>query len=236
MAQHYDTPGFAYDTPGLFYDDATPGSVTSHPMKKAKVVFIRSDAESVAGVTESIVAAMTGNANFPTPAPALAGLSTKAAALRAKKADITQLESDLATARSDQKTMILDLKHDVFMLRDYVQDESDGDESKIHSAGMQVVGERQPVGPMPPVQNLKVLVSDMTGTLEAEWRPINGALVYLIETALTAEGQYTQVTACSRSHCTITDLVPGTKYWVRVRAVGAAGLGPYSDVAYKIAA
>lgn len=236
MAPHYDTPGLVFDDPTLFYDDATPSSVTPHRMKKAKVTFVRNDAETVAGVTESIVAAMTGNANFATPAPTLASLTGKATALRVKKQSVTDLETQLSTARSEQKVLINELKLEVYMLRDYVQDETDGDESKIHSAGMQIVGERQPVGPLPQVQNLKVMVSDLTGTLEAEWRPINGALVYLIETALTAEGQYTQVTACSRSRCTITDLVPGTKYWVRVRAVGAAGLGPYSDVAYKIAA
>ena len=236
MAPHYDTPGLVFDDPTLFYDDATPISVTPHRMKKAKVTFVRNDAETVAGVTESIVAAMTGNANFATPAPTLASLTIKATALRVKKQSVTDLETQLSTARSEQKVLINELKLEVYMLRDYVQDETDGDESKIHSAGMQIVGERQPVGPLPQVQNLKVMVSDLTGTLEAEWRPINGALVYLIETALTAEGQYTQVTACSRSRCTITDLVPGTKYWVRVRAVGAAGLGPYSDVAYKIAA
>ena len=236
MADYYDTPGLAYDTPGLFYDDATPGNVTHHTMKKAKVVFPRSDAETVASVTESIVAAMTGNANFATPAPTLASVSTKAAAVRAKKLAITGLESDLSTARTDLKTLIVDLKTDVYMLRDYVQDQADGDESKIHSAGMQIVGERQPVGPMPAVQNLKVMISDMSGTLDAEWQTVAGSLVYLIETALNPEGTWTQATACSRSRCTITGLVPGTKYWVRVRAVGAAGLGPYSDVAYKIAA
>lgn len=233
---HYDSPGLVYDDPTVFYDEATPVSVTPHPMKKAKVTFIRSDAETIASVTESIVAAMTGNANFATPAPTLASLSAKAAALRLKKQSVIDLDTQLTTARTEQKTLITELKDEIFMLRDYVQDESDGDEAQIHSAGMQMVGDRQPVGPLPAVQNLKVMVSDLSGTLDAEWRPIAGALVYLIETATTAEGTYTQVTACSRARCTLTDLLPGTKYWVRVRAVGAAGLGPYSDVAYKIAA
>ena len=236
MADYYDTPGIEYDSPGFIYSDATPGSVTPHAMKKAKVTFVRNDAETVASVTESIVAAMTGNAHYGTPAPTLASLTLKATALRAKKLAITELETQLSTARTDQKDMILDLKHDVFMLRDYVQDEADGDESKIHSAGMQVIGERQPVGPMPAVQNLKVMVSDMTGTLDTEWQTVFGCLVYLVEVATNPEGDWKQVAASSRSRCTILDLVPGTKYWVRVRAVGAAGLGPYSDVAYKIAA
>ncbi len=35
---------------------------------------------------------------------------------------------------------------------------------------------------------------------------------------------------------TETGLTSGTKYWIRVRAVGASGFGPWSDPAVKMAA
>ncbi len=233
---HYDTPGIAYDAPGLCYDGATPETVTITKMKKAKITLSSTTPDEVANIADGIIAAMTGNAAFPTPNPALAGVTTQTAAVRAKKLLITGLETDLATARGELKDEVGELKNNLLMLRDYVQAESDGDANLIHSAGMQIVGERTPVGPLPQVSNLKVSGTDAEGTLQAEWQPVYGAFTYLIETATNSEGPWTQYTAATRSRAALAGLTPGTKYWVRVRAVGAAGLGPYSDLACKIAA
>ena len=39
----------------------------------------------------------------------------------------------------------------------------------------------------------------------------------------------------TKSKATVTGLTSGTKYWFRVRAIGATGPGPWSDPATKIA-
>ena len=233
---NFDTPGIFWDQPGLYYDAATPGSVIPKPMKKVKLSTSKLKPNETADLTDAIVANMTGNASFPTPAPTLASLTAKAAAVRVKRTLLTNMESDLTTERGLLADLTGDLKLNLAMLADYVQDESDGDPNKIHSAGMQVMGERTPVGPMPPVENLKVSMSDAEGTLNSEWQPVFGAFVYLVEMAPAPDGPWTQMSATTKARHTLTNLTPGTKYWVRVRAVGAAGSGPYSDVACRMAA
>ena len=39
----------------------------------------------------------------------------------------------------------------------------------------------------------------------------------------------------TKSKATVSGLATGTKYWFRVRAIGAAGPGPWSDPATKVA-
>lgn len=205
-------------------------------MKKVKLSISRLNANETADLAEAIVAKMTDNPHFPEPEPPLDGLSEQAGTVRKKRMLITNLEATLTTERGLLAGMLGGLKLDLHKLADHVQDKSDGDPNKIHSAGLLCVGDRVPVGPMPQVLNLKISVTDSEGVLRSEWQPVFGAFGYLVETATSPDGPWTQATATSRARHTLSGLTPGTKYWVRVRAVGAAGSGPYSDPACRIAA
>ena len=66
---------------------------------------------------------------------------------------------------------------------------------------------------------------------------VRGLQTYVIEltedpTGLTG---WRNVGITKKSNHTITGLVSGRRYWVRVAAVGAAGQGPWSEVATKVA-
>jgi hypothetical protein len=205
-------------------------------MKKAKLTTSRLKADETAAITDAIIASMTGNAAFTTPSPSLASLGTQADGIRARLITIATLETDLVTEKGLLVDDLAVLKLDLASLVGYVQHESHGDPNIIHSAGLQVVGDRIPVGPLAQVSNLKLAFGDQEGALTVDWQPIYGAFVYLVETSANPDGPWTQVTATTRARFTLENLTPGTKYWVRVRAVGAAGFGPYSDPACKMAA
>ena len=66
---------------------------------------------------------------------------------------------------------------------------------------------------------------------------LRGLQTYVLEltedpTGLTG---WRNVGVTKKSSHTITGLVSGRRYWVRVAAVGAAGQGPWSEVATKVA-
>lgn len=230
-----DDPNVVFDAPGLFWDMATPSS-TPINMKQVKLPVAGLKVTEVADLTDVIVAKMTGNAAFPTPDPALADLTAGAAALRAKTTLIQSLESTLSTERDLLGGLFAEHKIELRKLANYVQDESHGDAAIIHSAGMSVKGERTAATVPTQVQNLKVSVTDAEGTLESEWQPVLNAVVYLVEIRPDTSQVWAQVAAITRSRVTISELTPGTKYWVRVRAIGSAGSGPFSDLACRIAA
>lgn len=58
----------------------------------------------------------------------------------------------------------------------------------------------------------------------------------MVELASTSEGPWAQVNIITRVSYAFTGLTPGQKYWVRVRALGTLGFGPWSDPACRMAA
>ena len=231
----YDTPGLYWDMPGLRYDEPAPHAVPIR-MKKIKLGIGRSNPDDTAAFTETIVSAMTGNANFPTPDPALTTLANAAQAIRDKKLEITNMEAGLKAARDQLATLSSSAKDEVRKMANYVENKSDGAVDKIHSAGFSVKDDPEPRGPLSQVQNLRVQFSDNEGQLEGRYNTVPGAAMYVVETATNPEGPWAQAAITTRTTLMLTDLTPGTKYWVRVRAIGSSGVGPWSDPACKMAA
>ena len=87
-----------------------------------------------------------------------------------------------------------------------------------------------------PPQNLLGIATDIEGQTKLKWNLVRGAKSYIVECATSPDGPWVQVTVTTRISCLATNLTPGTKYWFRVRAVGAAGLSGWSDPAAKLAA
>jgi hypothetical protein len=108
-----------------------------------------------------------------------------------------------------------------------------GDEAKILTTGAPIKGQRQPVGPMAAPQNLAVTGGDLEGTIDAQWDPERGASAFTGEYSLSPTGPFTQFYVGPKSSATATGLVSGTIYYLRVRAVGASGPGPWSDIAQR---
>ena len=186
-----------------------------------------------ADLADLLVTNMTGNVNYLTPSPGLATLTAKATAARAKQtarnvagAALTLADSELVTA-DDELTAALT------STGEYIQSASGGDETKIVSSGAGVSAPAAPVGPLPAPTNLRASGGDLEGTADLQWDPVRGRTTYIVECATTAGGPWTQIYVGSRSSTTATGLISGAQYWFRVRAVGAAGPGPWSDPATK---
>jgi hypothetical protein len=83
-------------------------------------------------------------------------------------------------------------------------------------------------------QHLSASVGDHSGTMDLHWDAIRrGVQTYVAEYATAPAGPWTQGYIARASKCNITGLTPGTLYYFRVKAVGAAGPSEYSDIAEK---
>ncbi len=118
----------------------------------------------------------------------------------------------------------------------YVEAASGGDAAKIESAGMSVRAPRTPPVVPGPVLALALTEGDFPGTLDVAFDPTAGAKSYEVQTSADpmSEATWAFKMSLAKSSGTIEGLTSGAKRWVRVRAVGAAGVGPWSDPATKV--
>jgi hypothetical protein len=109
----------------------------------------------------------------------------------------------------------------------------------ITSAGMAVAGVNStPVGPMPKVEGLTATAGDSEGVVDLSWNAIRRGLQnFLVELSEDPTGQSGWHFALNsrKSSAAATGLKSGQRYWFRVTAEGAAGPGPASIPATKVA-
>jgi hypothetical protein len=178
---------------------------------------------------------MTGNASFTAPNPTLTVFGTKITDATTKVAAYNASVTASQTAMSDRDTSLEALRQTMRQLAAYVENASGGDAVKIESAGMGVRAAATKIGVPAQVLNLVLTAGDFDGTLDAACDAVYGASSYEIQTSadpMTATSWAFKMTS-SKSSATLEGLTSGAKVWVRVRAIGAAGPGPWSDPAVK---
>lgn len=192
-----------------------------------------------------IVIAMTGNANFTTPNPALSSITSAADSV--ETAYDNQNLSDKAKAiqvSASRKQLIALLSQ----LGDYVANIANGDAGVMVSAGMDASTDRAPSQIPAAPQKLSAVSILAEGQAKAKWQKVKGAHVYVVEisddVAAVNSGTgvsvnplpstarsfitWTQADIVTQTHCVLTGLTSGIKYAIRVYAVGAKGKGFYS--------
>jgi hypothetical protein len=206
-------------------------------MKKVKLALAKKTPSQTAEFADGLVEALTGNTNVPAPDPALTVLTDGAQAIRDKISEISGTEALLGSQQTQLVTLAATLKLDIRKLADHVEDKCDGDAAKLQTTGFEIVGDPQPLGQLPQVQNLRVEPTSVEGQLIARWKKVPGARNYVLDQATNPEGPWTlNVATTTRTSHTFAGLTPGTKYWFRARAFGTTGFGGWSDPACKIAA
>ena len=195
-----------------------------------------SPAEKVS-FTEDRITSLNSNAGtFPQPNPSVPVLTQAKNNLDTRLKAIAQMESSLEAERAAAVTAEAELDANLEQTASYVENVAKGEASIILLAGFPLAQEPAPIGQLAPPQNLLGVATDLEGTTKLKWNGVHGAKSYIVECATSPDGPWTQVTVTTRISCNAANLTPGTKYWFRVRAVGAAGLSGWSDPAAKLAA
>ena len=183
----------------------------------------------------NLIAKSTGNPALPTPAPPFVTVKTKRDALRALMDQLSAAETLVKSLRNAIYDGAGELSDSISIAASYTEATTEGDGTEILSIGFDVVGAPSTaVVSMTRVTHLVLSAGDHAGSVDAGWDPVPSARLYELHTAPTSADNAVWTPygiPQSRSSITITDLVPGQKIWVRVRALGAGDqpAGEWSD-------
>ena len=177
----------------------------------------------------------TNVAVFATPNPTMTAYGTVITTLTTKNATVVSLRSQLVAAMNDRDVAEKAFDASTTQLAAYVENIANGDPVKIAQAGMSVKAASAPLGVPSQVQNLTLTAGDNAGEVDLQWDP-NGSRNFEIQSSadpVTATSWVNQPST-TKSKTTLAGFTSGSRIWVRVRATGAGGKGPWSDPATKI--
>jgi hypothetical protein len=182
--------------------------------------------------SKQVITSMTANANFATPIPALAAVTTAITAADAANADLKVARKATVTKASILDDKLADLDSIINQLAAYVENTAKGDDTKIKSAGMGVKSHGTPAGLPSAPENL-LSAAAIQNEVELNWDKVFGARSYVVQITQDVSGSssWTIAVVVTKAKASIKNLDSGKKYWFKVAAVGAAGQGPWSDPA-----
>ncbi len=199
---------------------------------KVLINFVRFNDASFEAKGHNIVEHMDGNANFPTPVPAITVVADSSDAYTsALIAASTGNRADIAVKNQARQ----DLEELLRLLASYINFTAAGDRSKLLTTGYDVSKEKAPVIITKP-ENITVTNGMNAGDLVVSVNAVKGAKSYVHEYANEtdfAAGNWQSVTASQRKYV-FSELEPGKKYYCRVAAVGARDQVVYSDPMARI--
>jgi len=193
-----------------------------------------------------MVTAMTGNANFANPSPALATVAQAA----------TDLENAIVAAQDGGKSKTAAMRVKEVVLQNiltqlglYVEATANGDDSILLSSGANA----KHISGAPQVPAAPMHVNGTNGQAEGsallDWDAVKNARVYVVEqlddvstiqanrsigpvaiggVVAPVVANWHQVAIITKSKLLLTGLVSGNKYAFRIYCVGAAGNSNYS--------
>jgi hypothetical protein len=187
-------------------------------MKVSAVLKMPKSAKKVSTFAQSVVTALSDNASFPSPTPALATVSADITALEAAESAVLARTKGAAQTRNLKLAAIhTDLEH----LLAYVQQVADANvttaESVIQSAGMSVrkvtLHNRAPIAVSQgtPAGTAHLVAKSASRRASYEWQ-------YSID-----QKTWTNAPSTLQAKTNISGLTVGTTYFFRVRPVLATG-------------
>jgi len=184
---------------------------------------------------KKVQTALTGNPHVRVPNPPLPALEVL---ITTAETGVNAYEAEKAVLRTKKHVRdeaIRALADGLRIQADTVQAVTGGDPEKIETTGFRVRIRPTPVGTPAQVTNLTLAAGPVEATLKAAWKPVRGVRSYEVEASpdpITATSWIFKGTV-TKSKATLNSFSSGAKIWVRIRGVGAAGAGPWSDPAVK---
>lgn len=193
--------------------------------------------DELAALAGKILGALTGNANFPDPIPALTDLTTVVNDYRSKHEIAIRGGSvlDIRIKNESKKHLLYQLSQ----LAHYVNTESAGNLAVLTSSAMILA--KQPTGKQVPYTIERVILKDgsLSGQMRVDFTPQKSIWEYEIQIGEWPDnvmdilwGQ-SYFTTTSRGNI-VVPLIPGTKYYVRVRARNAKGSSDWTEAVSMI--
>lgn len=184
----------------------------------------------------NVIAKMTGNAHFATPAVSLATLKTLADQLTVAIEEATNGSRQSKIVRDDIVTKVKDLLR---TQADYVRTVAAGDKAILESSGFELAKQPEPLGVPAAPAFLNCRMTGIVGELELRFGGVHGATGYRImftDKDPATNNEWTTLGFTARVTYLVTELDPYKPYWFCVSAIGYAGEGAKCDPAIGRAA
>ena len=183
-----------------------------------------------------VIAQMTGNPNFTTPAVTVVVMKALADALEAAIEDATNGSRQSKLVRNQ---LALDARAMLRAQADYVRSVCGGDPVKLGSSGFELSKKPEPIGLPGIAQDMQARMTGLRGDVELRWKSVHGAHGYQVwmtasDPAISANWEAIGYT--TRVRHLVSDLESFKAYWFCVSAIGSAGEGAQSDPAMGRAA
>lgn len=180
----------------------------------------------------NLVTKLTLNPAFTNPTPALADVTAAANALEAA---INAYEVNPGPNELIDRSLAYDrVKALVTDLGSYIQAASNGDLELIKSAGCVVRRTSSPIGELPASKFMLAVPTAFPGRIDISWGAVYGRQVYELEFCdgdPNVQGNWQTLVLTAKNRHSATGLKSDTVYYFRVKAIGAAGIGPVSEPA-----
>ncbi len=191
----------------------------------------------LAALALNVVANMSGNTNFATPAVPLAELATATDRLEELIQQATNGSRQSRLLRDDQLAVVKALLR---AQADYVRSVCAGDRTKLESSGFELARQREPIGIPGMPQRVEARMTGLGGEVELRWRSVHGAHGYQVwmtdQDPAATNTKWQAVGFTTRVRHMVTDLEAYKAYFFCVSAIGTAGEGAKSDPALGRAA
>ena len=186
----------------------------------------------------TVVTKATGNPDATGSDPTVAQIAAAADTL-----ETTSLAAENARKTSETATTVQTSAENaadrvITKFAKFAENKTDGDPARLQGLGFAIrAATTTPIGQLTQPQNLVILVGDNDGELDPDWDSVKGTKTYEVQSSHDpiTPTSWTGAAMVTKSKATVSGLATGTKYWFRVRAIGSAGPGPWSDPATKVA-
>lgn len=180
---------------------------------------------------KTIETGMTNNAHFRSVPKAQDLITELASSRNALEKAIELAEYGDKRALAARNLCEKDLDEKIRKLAGFVNVEAGGDETLIQAAGFELRRRNNQPKPMTPPLSPNLKRTETSGEIALQWKPVPNSKNYFIEISPADKPvkNWKTTTYSTKSRCVIDGLNPGAKYIVRVRAIGAHGVGPPSE-------
>ncbi|QQR84892.1 MAG: fibronectin type III domain-containing protein [Flavobacteriales bacterium] len=205
-------------------------------MNNIKLSLFKLIPTALLALLRTVIANLTGNANFPTPKISVADMILQADALEAA---ITAATNGDRQSRILRDNLVMETRDMLRVQADYVRSVCNGDKAMLESSGFELAKQREPIEKVGVPQYVTAETGKGAGEVEFRWRGVHGAHGYTMERGtMNAQGQmeWEALPFTTRTRNILTGLDSHQLYSLRVTAVGVNGPGLVSAVVQAVAA
>lgn len=171
---------------------------------------------------------MTNNLHFPAPVPSIAELAAQRAELQHWA---TKAVGGGFAAVATRWSMHCKLERSLVQLSKYVMAQAPGDVQRQLTSGFELRRPPLKITELRSPQPLNALRSAYDGGVKLAWASVHGARTYQVYVNALGAGEegWQLIAHTTRIRTEVLHLEPGHLYHFRVRALFAAGEGPFSN-------